>query len=274
MPATHQAGERDADACNMGSLIINADDWGSDPSTTDRILDCVLNMVVSSVSAMVFMEDSHRAALKAQQHGVDAGLHLNFTTPFSVKGCSSKLVLYQQQCARFLSAHRFAPIIYHPVLSKSFKYVAEAQMEEFERLYGHPPNRVDGHHHMHLCANVLPGKLLPEGIIVRRNFAFKPGEKNPINRAYRRWQDRALSRRNRIADLFFSLSPLEPHSRLESIFALAGRYNVEVETHPANAEEFRFLMGGELMRSTGEVKVVRGYLLRSGAKVCNVERYS
>ena len=273
-PAISRPDGRNEIGRDSGSLIINADDWGRDCITTDRILDCALGMVVSSVSAMVFMEDSHRAALLAQQHDVDKGLHLNFTTPFSTPQCPSRLVGHLQQCARFLGSHRFAPAIYHPGLTSSFRYVIESQVEEFERLYGHSPNRVDGHHHMHLCANVLLGKLLPAGIVARRNFSFKAGEKGPINRAYRRWQDGALMRRHRTSDLFFSLLPLDPRSRLEGIFALAGRYNVEVETHPANAEEYRFLMGGELMRSTGEVKVARGYLLRSGAKVCDVEGYS
>ena len=40
-----------------GLLILNADDWGRDRLTTDRILDCCLLEAVSSVSAMVFMED-------------------------------------------------------------------------------------------------------------------------------------------------------------------------------------------------------------------------
>src|SRR6266853_755277 len=38
-----------------GSLIVNADDWGRDPYTTDRILDCSARGVVSSVSAMVLL---------------------------------------------------------------------------------------------------------------------------------------------------------------------------------------------------------------------------
>jgi hypothetical protein len=32
---------------------------------------------------MVFMEDSERAAARTREHGIEAGLHLNFTMPFS-----------------------------------------------------------------------------------------------------------------------------------------------------------------------------------------------
>lgn len=72
-----------ADEHGRGVVAINADDWGRDANTTDRILECVQGCVVSSVSAMVFMEDSERAAHAAREHHVDAGLHLNFTTPFT-----------------------------------------------------------------------------------------------------------------------------------------------------------------------------------------------
>src|SRR5204863_4002166 len=65
-----------------GRLIVNADDWGRDTHTTACILDCITRGTVTAVSAMVFMEDSERAAAEARQHSVDAGLHLNFTTPF------------------------------------------------------------------------------------------------------------------------------------------------------------------------------------------------
>jgi hypothetical protein len=117
---------------------------------------------------------------------------------------------------------------------------------------------------MHLCANVFRQKLLPAGTIVRRNFSFGPGEKGYINRFYRRWQDRGLARRHRLADFFFSLPPIHPRSRLEQIFERAKRFNVEVETHPVNPDEYKFLLDGELLQFAGKGAVARGYLLRSG----------
>ncbi|MGH9342549.1 MAG: hypothetical protein ACRD19_02125, partial [Terriglobia bacterium] len=51
------------------TVIVNADDWGCDAFTTGRSLDCVLQGTVSSVSAMMFMEDSERAADLARSHG-------------------------------------------------------------------------------------------------------------------------------------------------------------------------------------------------------------
>lgn len=253
-------------------VIVNADDWGRDVVTTDRSLDCIDRGVVSSVSAMVFMGDSDRAAHLARQHGVDAGLHLNLTMPYSKPQCPSRLMEQQEKISRFLRSHRFAPVLYHPGLAASFEYVVRAQQEEYERLYGTPANRIDGHHHMHLCANIVFQNLLPRGIIVRRNIFLWPGEKSWSNRAYRRWQDRLLSHRYRLADFFFDLLPLDPCSRMERIFQLGTRFNVEVETHPINNDEYKFLVDGELMRCAGKLEVARGYLLRSSDCGARVEK--
>lgn len=242
-------------------LIINADDWGRNKDITDRIAECVQQRVVSSASAMVFMEDSERASALARRHDVDAGLHLNLTTEFSWAACSSRLREYQLRLARFLRASSFCPAIYHPGLAKTFEYVVKAQLEEYERLYYKPVLRIDGHHHMHLCANVQFQELLPAGTIVRRNFSFAPSEKNALNRLYRRWQDRRLAKRYRTADYFFSILPIDRPGRLEQIVALANRFSVEIETHPVNRDEYEFLMAGTLTRLTGNIRIARGYSL-------------
>jgi hypothetical protein len=231
-----------------GLLIVNADDWGRDARTTGCILDCVVRKAVSAVSAMVFMEDSDRAAGLALDHGVDAGLHLNFTSPFTAPACPTGVAERQRRIASYLRRHRLAQLVFNPALAKSFEYVVAAQIDEFRRLYGADPARLDGHHHMHLCANVLLRRLLPSGTLVRRNFSFKPGEKGVVNRTYRRLVDGRLSRRHRLADYLFSLAPVDPRSRLHQIFSLASQHIVEVETHPVQAEEYRFLTQGEIFR--------------------------
>jgi predicted glycoside hydrolase/deacetylase ChbG (UPF0249 family) len=145
--------------------------------------------------------------------------------------------------------------VFHPWLIRSFEYIVEAQIDEFRRLYGADPERLDGHHHMHLCANVLFLGLLPPGTLVRRNFSFQPGEKSVLNRLYRRAVDSMLARRYRLVDFFFSLSPLEPLDRLQRIFSLARQFVVEVETHPIHPEEYRFLAGEEIFRLAGDVRI-------------------
>jgi len=226
-----------------GALIVNADDWGRDRENTDRILECITNHTVSSVSAMVFMADSERAAGLAQEYGVDTGLHINFTSPFSAPYCNPKLQGHQGKLAKYLTSNRLAKVLYHPGLTESFDYVLRSQFEEYERLYGVQPARMDGHHHMHLCPNVLMGGLLPAGTVVRRSFSFLRGEKGLANLCWRRVINSMLARRYRITDFFFSLSPLSP-IRLKTIGCLASNSVVEVETHPVNSDEYGFLNSG------------------------------
>ena len=238
----------------VGLLVVNADDWGRDAMTTDRILECTLAGTVSSVSAMVFMNDSERAAAIAVDRGIEAGLHLNFTTTPSSR-CRPQFLHRQQQLARYLLRNRLTQAVFHPGLVRSFHYVVAAQIEEFRRLYGEMPYRLDGHHHMHLCANVLFQGLLPRGTLVRRNFSFRPGENSLSNRLYRHFVDARLARRHRLLDFFFSLPPLQPQSRLDRIFDLARFHAVELETHPIQPDEYHFLTGGGIWRHIRDVRI-------------------
>ena len=131
-----------ADAAR-GLLIVNADDWGRDVETTNRILDCVAPGGVSAVSAMVFMEDSERAAALAREHRIDAGLHLNLTTSFSAKALPGGLLERQRVVSRYLRSHRLAPYLFNPRLTRAFAYLVSAQLDEFRRLYGAEPARID-----------------------------------------------------------------------------------------------------------------------------------
>jgi YdjC-like protein len=253
-----------------GVLIINADDWGRDFLTTDRTLDCLLRGTVSSVSAMVFMKDSERSAAVAWERGIDAGLHLNLTTAFSSPRHPAALAERQRDVAAYLRRNRFSQVVFNPLLAKSFEYVVRAQIEEYCRLYGAQPERIDGHHHMHLCANVIWGGLLPSGTTVRRNFSFQPGEKSLWNRLYRQAVDWQLARSHRMTDYFLSLVPFDPLSRLQQVFSLARQHVVELETHLVNAHEYRFLAGGEIFRYTEDLRIAPRYVAkRSGqAKSC------
>jgi len=238
-----------------GLLVINADDWGQDRDTTERIVECFRIGSISSVSAMVFMQDSERAASLAQESGIWAGLHLNLTTPFSAANGSPKLIEHQQRISSFLRRHRFAQTVFHPGLVSSFEYVVKMQLDEFRRLYGAQPDRIDGHHHMHICANVILQKLMPSGTIVRRNFSFFKGEKGICNRVYRRLVDSMLRRRHDLMDFLFALPPLQPTQRLDKIFFLARQFRVELETHPYTPEEYRFLTGEEIFRRTRDLNL-------------------
>jgi hypothetical protein len=240
-------------------LIVNADDWGRTAETTDRIRACQRFGVLSSASGMVFMEDSERAAEIANESKLDVGLHLNFTTPFSGRNVSSQLLEAQNRITKFLRSSWIAQAIFHPGLSKSFRYVFQAQIEEFCKLYRKFPERIDGHHHMHLCANIFWGNLLPKDTIVRRSFSFQRGQKSGLNRMYRRWLDKNIEKRHPATDYFFSIEPIGKGERLGEIIELAKSSLVELETHPVNTVEFNFLTGEEFSGRLGSVKLLPCY---------------
>ena len=62
-----------------------------------------------------------------------------------------------------------------------------------------------------------------------------------------------------MVDFLFALSPLEPTSRLERIFALAQQSVVELETHPINPDEYRYLAEREILRQWANLRIAKGF---------------
>jgi predicted glycoside hydrolase/deacetylase ChbG (UPF0249 family) len=226
-------------------LIINADDWGRSVAETDAALRCYKEARITSASAMVFMEDSERAAELAKENDLDVGLHLNFTEPFTGGHYLAELLKQHERTIRYLVSNKYDQLLYNPFLRSAFSYSYEAQSQEFARLFGKPPSHIDGHHHMHLCANLLFSDLIPAGTKLRRNFSFWPGEKSVVNRTYRSQIDRWLARRYRLPDYFFDLTQCIQQKKLDRVTALAKSSNVELMTHPIVASEAAYLMGDE-----------------------------
>ena len=236
-------------------LIVNADDLGRFKTTTDAALSCYAKKRITSTSVMVFMEDSERAAELALSSGIDVGLHVNLSERFSAGSVPVRLRDYHDQICRFLTASKYALLLYHPLLAGKFRYVFEAQYEEFLRLYGRAPSHFDGHQHMHLASNMLIQRILPAGTKVRRSFSFRPGEKSFVNRWYRSGVDRSLARRHRLTDYFFALSHHLTLDRLERVITLAREANVELMTHPQNTAEYNFLMSDGYGEAVSRVRL-------------------
>jgi predicted glycoside hydrolase/deacetylase ChbG (UPF0249 family) len=241
-------------------LIINADDWGRSVAETDAALKCCKGGRITSLSAMVFMEDSERAADLAKENELDVGLHLNFTEKFTVNQCPRTLSNYHRQIVRFLSGNKYSQLFYNPFLRKEFAYSYEAQAGEFERLYGKAPSHIDGHHHMHLCANILLSNVIPAGMKMRRNFSFWPGEKSLLNRTYRSLIDRWLGRRYQLPDYFFDLTQCIQQKKFDRAVALTMSSNVELMTHPIVPIEEEYLMSDQFQATLQGLKV-GGYAL-------------
>jgi len=226
-------------------LIINADDFGRSAEETDAALRCYERGRITSASAMVFMADSERAVELAKENELDVGLHLNFAEGFTGARIAATLENYHNKIAGFMTRNRYLQVVYNPFLRREFSYLYEAQVEEFTRLFGKPPSHIDGHHHMHLCANLLLSNLIPAGMKIRRNFSFWPGEKSWFNRAYRALVDRWLARRYRLTDYFFDLTQCIQEKKLDRVAALARSSNVELMTHPIVRAEAEYLLSDE-----------------------------
>ena len=141
-------------------LIITADDLGRSPGETDVVLECYRRGRITTTSAMVFMADSERAVSLARASGIDVGLHLNLSERFTGL-VSDRVAASHERVRRFLTASKYALLVYNPWLLRDFTCVVEAQLTEFRRQFGGEPAHVDGHQHMHLATNVLLQRLLP-----------------------------------------------------------------------------------------------------------------
>lgn len=227
-------------------LLINADDWGLNTRATNNILACYRNGAITSASAMVFMEDSVRASAMALDAGLPTGLHLNFTKGFDARGTPSALNDRQQAILTYLLRNKYAFLLYNPALRTHFDYVYKAQFDDYVRLYNSVPKHIDGHHHMHLCMNMLIDKIIPRGFRVRRNFSFAPGEKSLGNRFYRSVIDSCLTRRYICTDYFFGLVPIVLR-KLQHIVSLSRRSDVELMVHPGHQKEYDYLFSKEFL---------------------------
>jgi chitin disaccharide deacetylase len=234
-------------------LIINADDYGRNVAATDNTLLAFRYGSITSASAMVFMDDSERAAQLALEAGLEVGLHLNLSEVFS-KPVSSSVIQSQEMVSSFLLRSRWHKLIYNPFLSRHFDLAFKAQYEEFARIYGKAPSHIDGHHHLHLCANMVFGNIIPAGMPTRRNYTFYKGDKGRINRFYRRCMDAWLRRGHIRTSYFFALPCIDQQDRLRAILALAGNSSVELMAHPEKDDDFVQLMSDEFSRSIRSVR--------------------
>jgi predicted glycoside hydrolase/deacetylase ChbG (UPF0249 family) len=241
-------------------LIINADDFGRSETETDAARRCYNEGRITSVSAMVFMQDSERGAELAKENEMDVGLHLNFSETFTGKSTSGALNECHNRLVRYLRRSKYSQLFYNPFLRREFSCSYEAQAEEFARLFGKPPSHIDGHHHMHLCANILLSNLIPAGMKIRRNFSFWPGEKSRFNRTYRALVDRWLARKYRLTDYFFDLTQSIREKKMERVMALAESSKVELMTHPILQLESNYLMSDQFQAMLQRLNV-GGYAL-------------
>ncbi len=228
-----------------GLLIVNGDDWGHDAHTTDAIHECFLAGRVTSVTAMVYMADSNRAAGIARGGGEPVGLHVNLTEAFTDPGCPSAVIERQRRIVRYFSGPWWRMWGFSPTLFTEIERCIADQLERFRRLYGRQPTHIDGHQHVHQALGVMFARSLESGMRMRPSFTFMPGEKSLPNRLTRKLLNRLMRIRFGTPHFFFSIRDMHPAlggAGLEAKLDLATRESVEIMTHPAEEDERAVLL--------------------------------
>lgn len=235
-------------------LIINADDFGKNRLSTDRILSCYLNKRINSTSVMVFMGDSERASGIAIENDLRTGLHLNFTLMFDGSCADRAVVKSLFKTSSFLGKNKYFSLIYNPFLRKHFKLLVGAQYDEYLRIFKDKPAHFDGHKHLHLCTNIIKDGIIPQGHRVRRNFTFRATEKSKLNYCYRAFVDKRLKKKYVCSDFFFDINPIS-YARIKKIVLLSRRFNVELMVHPERTSEYEYLMSEEFGKIINEMGI-------------------
>lgn len=222
-------------------LIVNADDFGHDRDATDLTIQCFSAGLLSSATAMTYMEDSERAAELALANGLPLGLHLNFTEPFT--GASAPAAVRERQaaaCAIFAGANlRRQSWLYDPRIQGQVEDAIRDQLERFRALLGREPTHVDGHNHVQVCPNVVRARALA-GFKLRNALWSWPSTHSAMGlaRALRR---ELTARRHLTTRYFLDIAELHRTGTIEERLGLARETSVEVMAHPGFGHELEAL---------------------------------
>jgi chitin disaccharide deacetylase len=228
----------------QGLLIVNADDLGLDRGNTDSILECFHLGAISSATALVWMEDSDRAAELARRDRLPVGLHLNLIEPFSAVDVPEAVAATQHRVVQRLRQNGISGQLYHPGWSADFERCISDQLTRFHELYGHPPTHVDGHRHMHLVPNALLARALGTVGRCRPPVNRTPRESPGYKRALRTAWGRLVRLRFSTTDWCFSIRSLHPElggAGAEERLDRTSEETVELFVHPGYPDELPLL---------------------------------
>jgi predicted glycoside hydrolase/deacetylase ChbG (UPF0249 family) len=245
-----------------GLLIVNADDWGLDPRTTDAIARCFTLGAVSSASGMVFMSDSHRAAEKARESRWPIGLHLNFVEAYDDPRTPRAVSARQARLVDYFSGSSHRRWIPSPARFEDIHLCIQDQWCEFIRIYGQIPSHVDGHQHVHQALPVVLSRALPRGSRMRPSFTFRRGDKSFVNRVARGVLNTLIRTRFKTPRYLFSIRTVHPSlggAGLDSVLHLSSSQSVELMTHPAWSDE------AAILDSPAWLSAIEGFRLGSYA---------
>jgi predicted glycoside hydrolase/deacetylase ChbG (UPF0249 family) len=151
-----------AGAPPLRRIWLCADDYGISPSVNNAIRDLIVRGRLNATSVMVAAPSFHRSeaaplnVLNAGARRVAIGLHVTLTAPFQPMSADfqplqhgSFLPLEQMLMRSLLRRLRRQPLVTE----------IAAQFAAFAAAFGHPPDFVDGHQHVHLFPQVRDALL-------------------------------------------------------------------------------------------------------------------
>jgi len=230
-------------------FILCADDFGISPGVSEGILDLVKTQRLSAVGCMMNRATIKDQAAKLNEHrgAIDIGIHLVLTDLAPLTNASKKM----PSIARLTKNSFFGGLV-----KLKIKTELTAQLDLFESLFGHPPNFIDGHHHI----QQLPGiRDIVLSLIDNRYAEKKPhirsGHEN-FSRIFRRGvdplkalaisffgkglQDRAAAKGISFNDGFsgiYDLSGKVPYGKLFDHFTDHLRPGSLIMCHPGKVDE-------------------------------------
>jgi predicted glycoside hydrolase/deacetylase ChbG (UPF0249 family) len=225
-------------------LIVNADDFGLRPDVTDAILEMFGTRRITSATAMVFMQDTTRAAALAREHGLPLGLHLNLTSVFSDPAAPSGARSRQARIARYFS-RRVTRHAYDPRMTRVVADCVRDQLEAFLAAFGREPTHFDGHQHIHVCPTVAVSRPLAAIRKARPAYTFARDERGSLKRAFHAAQNGLLRRRFRTPTAFLGLEDVHPDLGGKGLqrLAIARHDPMEIMTHPPRPAQRAALLG-------------------------------
>jgi predicted glycoside hydrolase/deacetylase ChbG (UPF0249 family) len=228
-------------------LIVNADDFGWNRPTTDATLEAFRAGRITSATALMFMNDSERAAALALEAGLPVGLHLNLTDPFDAADVPDAIRARQMRAVRHFGAPatvwRSRRWLYDPRAAELTGAAIADQLDRFRELFGREPTHFDGHNHVQVCPNVA--LALPARAKVRTALGIGgSGAKGKLARA----RQRLTLRDRRTTRHFLNITGLHPEfvkGGPAALLGLAAHSSVEVMAHPGFGHELTLLMAPE-----------------------------
>jgi predicted glycoside hydrolase/deacetylase ChbG (UPF0249 family) len=181
----------DEPAARLRKIWLCADDYGMSPAVSRAIRDLIARGRINATSVMVTAPSFSAAEARALAgldggigRGAAIGLHFTLTTPFRPRTTVYRPV---SPDGAFLSlGETFKAGLLRRLDDNALAAEAASQLAAFRSAFGHPPDFVDGHQHVHLLPQVSDVLLAAMPEAAPGAWIRQCGRGAPL---WRRWRD-------------------------------------------------------------------------------------